>query len=60
MLGRSHSGWDKTEGNYSNTVAEDGGVAIVSKYPIKEKFNMFSKAVVDLIMIVTKDLFIQK
>lgn len=37
VLGRSQSGWDKTEGSYSSTVAEDGGVAIVSKYPIKEK-----------------------
>lgn len=60
VLGRSQSGWDKTEGSYSSTVAEDGGVAIVSKYPIKEKSSMFSKAVVDSIMIATKALFIQK
>ena len=44
VLGRSQSGWDKTEGSYSSTVAEDGGVAIVSKYPIKEKSNMYSKS----------------
>lgn len=60
VLGRSQSGWDKTEGSYSSTVAEDGGVAIVSKYPIKEKSNMFSKAVVDLTMTVIKALFIQR
>ncbi len=60
VLGRSQSGWDKTEGSYSSTVAEDGGVAIVSKYPIKKKSSMFSKAVVDSIMIATKALFIQK
>ena len=35
VLGRSQSGWDKTEGSYSSTV-EDGGVAIVNKY-LKEK-----------------------
>ena len=59
VLGRSQSGWDKTEGSYSSTVAEDGGVAIVSKYPIK-KSNMYSKAVVDSTMTVIKALFIQR
>ena len=37
VLGRSTSGWDKTSGSYSSTVIEDGGVAIVSKYPIETK-----------------------
>ncbi len=60
VLGRSQSGWDKTEGSYSSTVAEDGGVAIVSKYPIKEKIQHVSKAVVDWTLIATKALFIQK
>lgn len=44
VLGRSQSGWDKTEGSYSSTVAEDGGVAIVSKYPIKEKIQHVFKS----------------
>ncbi len=39
VLGRSRSGWDSTEGSYSSTVLEDGGVAIVSKYPIKERIQ---------------------
>lgn len=39
VLGRSRSGWDSTEGNYSSTTVENGGVAIVSKYPIKEKIQ---------------------
>ena len=43
VLGRSQSGWDKTEGSYSSTVAEDGGVAIVSKYPIKKNPACFQK-----------------
>lgn len=60
VLGRSQSGWDKTEGSYSSTVAEDGGVAIVVNILLKKKSSMFSKAVVDSIMIATKALFIQK
>nr|WP_240622367.1 sphingomyelin phosphodiesterase [Staphylococcus lutrae] len=39
VLGRSTSGWDRTEGNYSSSTFEDGGVAIVSQYPIKEKIQ---------------------
>ncbi len=39
VLGRSRSGWDSTEGSYSSTVLEDGGVAVVSKYPIKERIQ---------------------
>ncbi|MEI5905875.1 sphingomyelin phosphodiesterase [Bacillus spongiae] len=37
VSGRSKSGWDETLGYYSNFVPEDGGVAIVSKWPIVEK-----------------------
>ncbi|MCZ4100477.1 sphingomyelin phosphodiesterase [Streptomyces sp. SID13666] len=37
VLGRSTSGWDRTEGAYSSWTPEDGGVAVVSKWPILEK-----------------------
>ncbi|AHI55730.1 sphingomyelinase C SmcL [Listeria ivanovii] len=37
VIGRSKHGWDKTEGNYSNFALEDGGVAVVSQWPIVEK-----------------------
>lgn len=38
VLGRSNGNeWDKTLGNYSSSTPEDGGVAIVSKWPIVEK-----------------------
>ncbi|MBO0439628.1 sphingomyelin phosphodiesterase [Enterococcus sp. DIV0869a] len=39
VLGRSRSGWDKTEGNYSDIVPENGGVAVISKWPIAEKIQ---------------------
>ncbi|WP_234969398.1 sphingomyelin phosphodiesterase [Bacillus massilinigeriensis] len=39
VLGRSKTGWDETRGSYSNVVPEDGGVAIVSKWPIVEKIQ---------------------
>lgn len=39
VMGRSKNGWDKTEGNYSSSAIEDGGVAIVSKWPITEKIQ---------------------
>jgi sphingomyelin phosphodiesterase len=39
VLGRSMSGWDETRGSYSNFVPEDGGVAIISKWPIVEKIQ---------------------
>ncbi|EGQ2911197.1 sphingomyelin phosphodiesterase [Staphylococcus pseudintermedius] len=39
VLGRSTSGWDRTEGHYSSTTFENGGVAIVSKYPIRERIQ---------------------
>lgn len=37
VLGRSQSGWDATEGNYGSTTIEDGGVSIISPWPITEK-----------------------
>ncbi|ACM11198.1 MULTISPECIES: sphingomyelinase C [Bacillus cereus group] len=38
VLGRSNGNeWDKTLGSYSSSTPEDGGVAIVSKWPIVEK-----------------------
>lgn len=39
VLGRSKDGWDETQGSYSNLVPEDGGVGIVSKWPIAEKIQ---------------------
>lgn len=40
MVGRSKSGWDATGGAYSATTPEDGGVTVLSKWPIirKEQF----------------------
>lgn len=34
VVGRSRSGWDATGGSYSATTPEDGGVTILSKWPI--------------------------
>ncbi|MDX8361308.1 sphingomyelin phosphodiesterase [Cytobacillus sp. IB215316] len=39
VLGRSKDGWDETLGHYSNIVPEDGGVAIISKWPILEQIQ---------------------
>lgn len=39
VLGRSRSGWDATQGRYSDLTPEDGGVAIVSRWPIEEKIQ---------------------
>ncbi|MEW2413224.1 sphingomyelin phosphodiesterase [Streptomyces sp. NPDC046866] len=40
VVGRSKSGWDATGGSYSSTTPEDGGVTVLSKWPIvrKEQF----------------------
>ena len=45
VLGRSNGNeWDKTLGSYSSSTPEDGGVAIVSKWPIVEKVQyVFAK-----------------
>ncbi|MBX9397337.1 sphingomyelin phosphodiesterase [Streptomyces sp. TRM72054] len=37
VVGRSKSGWDATGGAYSATTPEDGGVTILSKWPILRK-----------------------
>lgn len=40
VMGRSKDGWDATGGSYSATTPEDGGVTVLSKWPIvrKEQF----------------------
>ncbi|WP_284574848.1 sphingomyelin phosphodiesterase [Streptomyces sp. 2P-4] len=40
VVGRSRTGWDATGGAYSSTTPEDGGVTVLSKWPIvrKEQF----------------------
>ncbi|MBM7585503.1 phospholipase C [Bacillus pakistanensis] len=43
VLGRSTSNWDETLGSYSYTTPEDGGAAIVSKWPIVEKIQYVYK-----------------
>ncbi|MES2818111.1 MAG: sphingomyelin phosphodiesterase [Pseudomonadota bacterium] len=37
VLGRSRQGWDDTLGAYSASTPEDGGVSIVSRWPIEER-----------------------
>ncbi|MEV7611772.1 sphingomyelin phosphodiesterase [Streptomyces sp. NPDC089799] len=37
VVGRSKNGWDATGGAYSATTPEDGGVTILSKWPIVRK-----------------------
>jgi sphingomyelin phosphodiesterase len=37
VVGRSTSGWDATGGSYSSTTPEDGGVTLLSKWPILRK-----------------------
>nr|WP_254553216.1 sphingomyelin phosphodiesterase [Kitasatospora sp. MMS16-BH015] len=34
VVGRSTAGWDATSGSYSSTTPEDGGVVLLSKWPI--------------------------
>ncbi|MEV0063960.1 sphingomyelin phosphodiesterase [Nocardia sp. NPDC050718] len=43
VVGRSRSGWDATQGSYSATTPEDGGVAIVSRWPISRKVQFVYK-----------------
>ncbi|WP_090775089.1 sphingomyelin phosphodiesterase [Shouchella lonarensis] len=43
VLGRGRSGWDDTRGSYSSLTPEDGGVSIVSKWPILEKIQYVYK-----------------
>ncbi|MFJ5709315.1 sphingomyelin phosphodiesterase [Streptomyces sp. NPDC093105] len=37
VMGRSKTGWDATGGAYSATTPEDGGVTVLSKWPIVRK-----------------------
>ncbi|MEU0391487.1 sphingomyelin phosphodiesterase [Streptomyces sp. NPDC006208] len=37
VMGRSRSGWDATGGAYSATTPEDGGVTVLSRWPIVRK-----------------------
>ncbi|MCF3174977.1 sphingomyelin phosphodiesterase [Streptomyces sioyaensis] len=37
VVGRSRSGWDATGGAYSATTPEDGGVTLLSKWPLVHK-----------------------
>ncbi|MBF6330771.1 sphingomyelin phosphodiesterase [Nocardia transvalensis] len=37
VVGRGRDGWDATGGKYSDTTAEDGGVIVMSKWPIVRK-----------------------
>ncbi|MFF7167176.1 sphingomyelin phosphodiesterase [Streptomyces sp. NPDC008086] len=37
VVGRSRSGWDATGGAYSATTPEDGGVVVLSKWPVLRK-----------------------
>ncbi|MGW7428802.1 sphingomyelin phosphodiesterase [Streptomyces sp. NPDC054861] len=39
VIGRSRDGWNATAGNYSSLPYEDGGVAIVSKWPMLRKIQ---------------------
>lgn len=43
VMGRSKSGWDATLGAYADLSPEDGGVAIVSRWPITEKIQYVYK-----------------
>ncbi|MFJ3876623.1 sphingomyelin phosphodiesterase [Streptomyces sp. NPDC090077] len=43
VVGRSKSGWDATGGSYSATTPEDGGVTILSKWPILRKEQVVYK-----------------
>ncbi|MED7952618.1 sphingomyelin phosphodiesterase [Streptomyces sp. BE20] len=37
VVGRSTSGWDATSGSYSSSTPEDGGVTLLSKWPVLRK-----------------------
>lgn len=43
VLGRTKDGWDATLGAYANASPEDGGVAIVSRWPIEEQIQYVYK-----------------
>ncbi|WP_028815552.1 sphingomyelin phosphodiesterase [Streptomyces flavidovirens] len=37
VMGRGKTGWDATGGSYSSTTPEDGGVTVLSKWPVVRK-----------------------
>lgn len=43
VVGRGRTGWDATGGAYSSTTPEDGGVTILSKWPIVRKEQVVYK-----------------
>ncbi|MGW7455228.1 sphingomyelin phosphodiesterase [Streptomyces sp. NPDC054787] len=43
VVGRGKTGWDATGGAYSSTTPEDGGVTILSKWPIVRKEQVVYK-----------------
>ncbi|MFI5626167.1 sphingomyelin phosphodiesterase [Nocardioides sp. NPDC051685] len=43
VLGRSRSGWDDTQGAFSLLTPEDGGVTVLSKWPIVRKVQYVYK-----------------
>ncbi|WP_438828514.1 sphingomyelin phosphodiesterase [Streptomyces hesseae] len=43
VVGRSKDGWDATGGSYSTTTPEDGGVTVLSKWPIVRKEQVIYK-----------------
>lgn len=43
IVGRGKTGWDATGGAYSSTTPEDGGVTILSKWPIVRKEQVVYK-----------------
>ncbi|MEV7726022.1 sphingomyelin phosphodiesterase [Streptomyces sp. NPDC087917] len=43
VVGRGKSGWDATGGSYSSTTPEDGGVVVLSKWPIVRKEQVVYK-----------------
>ncbi|MFK8908283.1 sphingomyelin phosphodiesterase [Streptomyces sp. YS-3] len=43
VVGRSKDGWDATSGSYSSTTPEDGGVTVLSKWPILRKEQVIFK-----------------
>ncbi|KAF9347462.1 hypothetical protein BGX26_001041 [Mortierella sp. AD094] len=42
-VGSTKSGWDSTSGSYSSTIPENGGVVIMSKWPITQKRQFIYK-----------------
>ncbi|MFE7108844.1 sphingomyelin phosphodiesterase [Streptomyces sp. NPDC057575] len=44
VVGRSKSGWDATGGAYSAVTPEDGGVTVLSKWPIRKEQHIYKDA----------------